>query len=491
MRAPASAPHPGIVGARAADTPGGGLELVLRTCDALRDEAVRCCHFKSTEALDRSANGENDLDLLVHADDTERFLEVLVGLGFREAVVSPSRRIEGIRHLYGLDERSGKLVDVHAHDRLVVGDDATKNYHVPIEQAFLSSTATAGPFEIPRPEIELVLLVIRMMLKHGTPEALLTGRGALRPGERRELAYLETSLGRDALAPALRECGFLDAELFERCRRSLDPGASVRSRLRAWRALAPRLAPYARRGRAADVWLQGSRRVAGRVRRHVLRAPPRKRLASGGAVVAVIGSDGAGKSTAIQGAREWLGPVFRVRTLHLGKPRRSAAWIALRVVGRLTRGSGRRRSRPRGAGAVDALTAVALARARRRATDRAHRLAARGAIVLCDRYPVPELATDGPRLMSATEPGPGLIRACRSIESRRYAGIRRPDVTVVLRVDPAVAAARRPGDHAEKIRARAREVLDAPWPPATVRIDACLPADEVLATLKAELWKRL
>jgi hypothetical protein len=54
-----------------------------------------------------------------------------------------------------------------------------------------------------------------------------------------------------------------------------------------------------------------------------------------------------------------------------------------------------------------------------------------------------------------------------------------------------MAAARRPGDLAEKIRTRAREVLDAPWPPGAVRVDACRPADEVLATLKAELWKRV
>ena len=471
-------------------------------CDALRHEGIRYCHWKSTEALDRSASGENDLDLLIHDDDVKRFNEIVISFGFREALVTRPQRVQGIRHFYGLDERSGRLVDIHAHERLVIGDDATKNYHVPIEHAYLATTTPSGPFEIPEPAMEFALLVVRMMLKHGTPEALLTGRGRSSAGERRELAHLEGLFDPESLRAGLARASFLDVELIERCRRSLDPRTPMRSRIRTWSLLRPRLAPYAGRARAADAWLQGSRRVAGRFRRHVLHRPRRKRPASGGAVVAVVGSDGAGKSTAIRGLSQWLAPVFWVANVHLGKPRRSLAWLALRGIARLTRplrpargGTVMRAPGPgllASPGVIGTLTAVATARDRRRASERAHRLAERGAIVFCDRYPMPQIATDGPKLGRTREGAQGMVASrSETMERRSYERIRRPDVTLVLRIDPEVAVSRRPADDPSVIRARSHEILGAGWPHDVVQVDAGAPVADVLAELKAEVWKRL
>lgn len=432
----------------------------------------------------------------------QRFIEILVGLGFREALVARPQHVDGIRHFYGLDERSGRLVDVHAHERLVIGDDATKNYHVPIEHSYLASTIAAGHFEIPEPEMEFALLVVRMMLKHGTPEALLTGRGRLSVAERRELAHLERRLDPASLGASLARAGFLDVSLIDRCRRSFEPGTALQSRLDAWSLLRPRLAPFARRARAADVWLQASRRIAGRSRRYALHRPRRKRLSTGGAVVAVVGSDGAGKSTAIRGLRRWLAPVFWVVSVHLGKPRRSPSWLALRGLARLSRslrpvrdGTPQRTPGPgplAPQGVIGTLTAVATARDRLRASERAHRLASRGAIVLCDRYPMSQIATDGARLGRTKERAEGVIaRRSEALERRCYERIRRPDVTLVLGVDPEVAVARRPTDDPSVIRGRSKEILEADWPDDVVRLDAEAPVTDVLSALRAEIWKRL
>ena len=46
-----------------------GLELVRRLCQTLSTEGVDYCHWKSNEALDRSARAESDLDLLVSRRD--------------------------------------------------------------------------------------------------------------------------------------------------------------------------------------------------------------------------------------------------------------------------------------------------------------------------------------------------------------------------------------------------------------------------------------
>ena len=155
------------------------LELVEALCAALADARVTYCHWKSNEALDRSLSGDNDLDLLVERADQARFLEVLARLGFKEARLPRSREVPAVSHYYGLDRPSGRLVHVHAHFRLVLGDDTTKNFWLPVEAAYLDSRSQDGLLPVPAPEHELAVLVLRMVLKHSTWDAQLQRRGTL------------------------------------------------------------------------------------------------------------------------------------------------------------------------------------------------------------------------------------------------------------------------------------------------------------------------
>ena len=55
-------------------------------CKTLEAERIDYCHWKSNAALDCSAKGDNDLDLLVGRADIQRFIEILYRLGFKEAL---------------------------------------------------------------------------------------------------------------------------------------------------------------------------------------------------------------------------------------------------------------------------------------------------------------------------------------------------------------------------------------------------------------------
>src|SRR5439155_354823 len=77
--------------------------------------------------------------------------------------------------------------------------------------------------------------------------------------------------------------------------------------------------------------LRSSRFLAGLARRVVRRGPTRV-LLSGGAVVAVVGSDGAGKSTVVGELTAWLGTSLRVRRIHAGKPPAAVTTAGLRVL---------------------------------------------------------------------------------------------------------------------------------------------------------------
>jgi len=82
---------------------------------------------------------------------------------------------------------------------------------------------------------------------------------------------------------------------------------------------------------------------------------------------------------------------------------------------------------------------VCVARDRSLAYRRAHRFALGGGVVLCDRYPHPQLASmDVPRI--PTMPGGNsqnrIVKKMVALEERYHRTILPPDLLVVLRVDP-------------------------------------------------------
>jgi hypothetical protein len=234
----------------------------LPLAQALEDAGVQCCHFKSNESIGRSLRGENDLDLLIGAEGAERFLEILARLGFKEAHTPARRRVPGVTQFYGLDEPTGRLVQVHAHRRLVMGDHTTKNLRLDIEAAYLTDAVPGPLFRLPRPEHEFILFVLRMVVKHCTPDAMMMLQGRLSASERRELAWLIERTSPDGVARSLATVlpGF-EQGLFDRCLRAVQPGAGVWFRWRTAGRLQRLLSTHARRGRAADAALRIWRRT--------------------------------------------------------------------------------------------------------------------------------------------------------------------------------------------------------------------------------------
>lgn len=489
-------------------TPAGSLALTVELREELATKAVRYCHFKSNDMLLKSMDGRNDLDLLVHRGDAQRFLAVLARLGFKRALAPAGRDHPGVAHYYGLDIDSGLLVHVHAHFQLVVGDDATKNYRLPIEEAYVESSQHGHALPIPAPEFELAVFVVRMMLKHGTWDAVVLGNGDLGEGERRELQWLRAQVDVERCrAVVAQHLAGIGIDLWSRCLAALESG-SRGARIRLGRELMRAMRAHGRRSRSRDTAVRVLRRLQWAWTWYALRRPARKRLERTGVTIAVVGGDGAGKSTAVESLTTWLGGTFVVHRTHLGRPRPSLTTLvgkgAIAVGRRVTGGRGTSYAvDPRTAGPEDfpsvsgALWHVLTARDRLRDYRRLRRVADAGGIVISDRWPLPQLhLMDGSRVgwVLDQQPTPSSRLVCRlaRIERRLYADIAAPDVLVVLRIDPEVAVLRRPEDAPDYVRSRNGEVYETDWRVSkAVVIDADQTPESVLALMRNVIWKRL
>lgn len=480
------------------------LALVAQLARGLEQAGIEYCHWKSNEAIDRSMSGDNDLDLLVSRRHVQAFVELLSASGFVRSA-KRTRRVPGIESFYGLDEASGRLVHVHAHYALVLGDDRTKNHRLPIEDAYIRSSKPAAGVDlrIPAAEFELAVLVIRLVLKYCTWDEMVWNRARGRRAgpshsERREFAYLLERAGpAEADSVLLAHAPYCTEELFAECLHAVAPGAPLGTRLRAGRRLERCLQANARRSRRADRTLRVVRRFTEAARRR-LRRRDRNRPAAGGALIAIIGGDGAGKSTALATLEGWLGASFDVRVVHLGKPSWSRTTYCLRAILKVVHRASRVLPRPISDRVTEFRSVTWLlctGRDRQLAYRRARRFTSQGGIVLCDRYPHPRvMSMEGPliRRTVGDDRMSAVVRAMCRREECYHRSIAPPDLLAVLRLDPEIAVERKWDENPDSVRRRSTEIWQADWRGSGAHVvDASRPKEAVAGELKALVWSTL
>jgi thymidylate kinase len=332
-------------------------------------------------------------------------------------------------------------------------------------------------------------------------------QGTHSTSERRELSWLhERSSHHRVSGDLVAALPYVPAELFVGCLRDIRPGASVWFRARTAGRLHRALDVHGRRSRRDDAALRIWRRIVWGTRR-VVRGAPKKKPAGGGLLVAIVGGDGAGKSTAVADLAGWLSATFATKTIHLGKPPPHLATLLVKGPMVVLRGLGLLRAtrvpayRLQDSGApfpghAWLLWNVLTARDRYLAYRHARRWVTGGGLVVSDRMPLSQLRTmDGCRtswLDGSARLG-YLARRLVALEMSYYAKIEPPDVLIVLRVDPAIAVQRKLGeDDPASVRERAGEIFDIDWAdtPAVV-IDAARSRDEVASTIRRLVWSRL
>lgn len=496
---------------------GISLTLVGVLFRALNENGIRYCHWKSNASLDRSVQGLGDLDLLIDRTHYRRFKQLLYKLDFKPALSPPFRQYPAMEDYLGFDRDSGRLIHLHVHYQLILGEQFVKNYHLPLEQIFLESDHTYAGIKIPAPELEIIILSMRALLKYRDGDflkSLLPNRSLRLPVHiRKEFNHLLEQTTIERVTTVLEsQVDFVSADLIlETIRVVTTPSSSGLKFYQLRNQLRRELAPYQRYSRrAATVRYFRSSFAA---RRSFFSKQPsiqKKIMIPGGMTIAFIGADGAGKSTILKEIYKWLSWRLTVYTYYMGskQPSRStrlALWCS-RLSGYPYRASRTLLGEENLISKVlrapqrlfHYLYLIYVGKDRYTRFIAGRKYASQGALVLYDRYPLDAVcidgrSMDGSRIASLNPQGDGRVAASMARrEQNIYEKISPPDHLFVLRVSSDVSSQRKPDHKPEVLKTKIQSIEQIERNGLCIKeINADQPLDQTLLQIKTALWDLL
>lgn len=440
------------------------LSSITELLGALERNHTKAVVFKGAHRLDRALSGSGDLDLYVPAPRRERACSVLGEHGFVRVESAWWRSSPSVSDWFGVDVETAQLVHVQISSPLHLG--SALGPQVVISDADrLADRADTGVAGAARVACAADAVVVRLC------DAVLASR--VGPGRRRA-DRIDEALTLAAAVPTPALVGAAAALFDESVGYAVGTAAAGGS----WRELRRLLLRDHRAGRRRLSPIAWTISALARANRSTTRRSILARRKLGAApMIAIIGSDGSGKSTVSQRLVELLDEKLDARFFYFGTGDGPASLLRRPLVALKRRWESMSSSAAptddeassseavesgapgtRGApAAARILWAVVTAFERRTKLRRARRAARRGFVVVSDRFPQSEEPGihDGPRLVGRNDLG-RVGRAVARWEQRQYESMvrRGPDLVVLLDVSLDVAMERRPEETREELDRR-------------------------------------
>lgn len=475
---------------------------MLKICNdlfvRLNKQEITYCHWKSNSHLDKALSGKTDLDLLVERDHDPEFKEILREFDFKEILSPVDKRFPGLHDYLGFDRETGRLVHLHVHYNLVLGQKYIKNHHLPIEKYFLANTRLRHGVYIPNAELELAFLVIRAHMK---VDLLSLIKHFIRNLQGKAYTPFPADIENE-FSELIEESdpAILD-EVIEDMGVPIDPGMfndfinkftenrlSVFAVINYRNAIISALTGYRREtGLKPVIKYYKHAFMEIRFLRYILPAK-RKTMPEVGISISLVGADGSGKSSHVKDLTKWLSWKLSVKKYYYGIPKSNllAAYSYLiRLVRKLR---------------LDALAVyfqnmlwLYLSWSRYKLSRTIHNEKARGNVVISDRFPLESFYSmsepmDGPRIKHEDV---GINKYMADLEKKNYNRIIKPDLIFVLKVTLDELRKRKKDLDYETHKKKAEAVNSIVETDKMEIIDANLPYDEIQLILKSKIWASL
>lgn len=480
---------------------------IVRSLLTEMNEKIRYCHWKSNQHISDALFGVDDLDILIDRKQYGELQSILNTLDFKHFYTPSIRTYIGIEDYLGFDEDTGKIVHLHLHHQLTLGEKFLKGFHLPLEEAILSSRRWEESAQLYCSSYyhELFLLIVRAAMKLRKRDVLK--KNVLGKSSRAEYDWLVKKCA--DFESLLFEDAFFNNQVKDAILKIYKSGFTYSSCNSLKHKLFRYYSFYTQGSLLANTLRRQYRevgRVISELEKRVFKPNYpflRRRVATGGLSIAFVGMDGAGKSTTIKEVRSWLSKVMDVRYFYLGSGDGPVSLLRapLRLVLNLAHKSGaikrssvedglkeKDKSKP---GFTKRLWFYTLSLERIERLKAMRRCRNRGFVTIADRYPQSEIPglCDGTRFDRFT----GLTARTeqRAMEYAKYCS---PDLILKMMVSPEVAILRKPGEltletgkylfeKVRKIKYSERSNV--------VEINADQPQDKVWLDVKKQIWKML
>lgn len=436
---------------------------------------IEYLHFKSNTSLDYSFLGEGDFDVLINPKHLAKVEQIISSNNGKRFNAFYYGRYPGVDNWLIFDEHTGDINHFHLHCQLATGKNQVKEYVIPWNQLLLENRIKDKKWDIyiSDPNLEILLLMLRIVVKSKAKDMINAWfmKYQLHKDLENEWIQLQTICDMDKVYYYIEN--IFSNEYQPDIKRIVQSKTiSTIDYLKLNRIVRNYLSKYRRMSGFKASFQSFIQRIEMKLYRYSNRhfdacKIVKKTGLSGGAIIAFVGVDGAGKSTMTKAIQEWMQKKIECHRFYMGEgDGKNPLFVSFMkkircfdksFVKTLNTGANNEKNKSNNIGGIKlvkkmlrAKMIVSIEKRNYRNIIKMNRYRLNGGISLLDRYPQVELSSrnDGPKLeQTFVNVRETLITKYFLVNEKKYLSIVRlikPDIIFRLNITADESMKRKP-----------------------------------------------